>query len=393
MLESQYGNNLFNYAYAPEAIQVVPADTVVLRNSIVPLRIASTIYRPASVLWTPDAGASLSCNACLTPVATVREDGLVHVNMQNRYGCTLTGTATLKILPPDLTIRITGTECYSNQATLVNFIICMNNGYNKVYKGLPVRFYAEDPSSGSRKMLEPLFMTTKESTSGCDSFSAIINSPAGNRIYAVVNDQGGAMFPDTAFRETDLTNNIADGPVRRFVVTAVPADTFIYRNTTVQLNGSAAGGELRAYLWSPADALTCVQCLDPVARVPYSREYVFTGKNQYECVSSDTVRINMYTDGPVNIPNAFTPNGDGKNDVFYVLGSRDIERVKQFLVYDRYGQVVFRKTDIPPNDPVFGWKGELPGGDRGNGTFVYSIMVQFKNGREQLYKGTVTVIR
>ncbi len=393
LIESVYTNNAIAYNYIPEPVVVSPADTSVLRNSSVNLLIRSPLYNPGSIQWSSSGGSVLSCSTCISPTATVRDDGQVEVSMLNNYGCKLTGRATLHILPPDFTIQITGTECYSNLATLVYFRICMNNGYDKIFKGLPVRFYAEDPAGGSRKLLEPLFLTSKESNQGCDTFSAIINSPEGNTIYAVVNDMGGSLFPDTLFRETDLTNNIASGAVKRFVVTALPADTFVYRNSFLQLHGSATGGQLTSYFWKPADMVSCIQCLDPIVKIPYSRELVFTGKNQYECTSSDTVVVQMFTDGPVNIPNAFTPNGDGRNDVFYVLGSLDIEVVKQFQVYDRYGQLVFQKNNVPPNDPVYGWNGDVKDGSRGSGTFVYSVVVRFKNGREQVYKGTVTVIR
>ena len=393
MIEAQYANNTTTFAYARERVLVAPADTSILRNTTVPLQILSTIYRPSSIQWTSTGGSVLNCSNCLTPTATVKEDGQVQVSLQNNYGCILTGKANLKILPPDMTIRITGTECYSNQATLVYFTICMNNGYSEVFKNIPVRFYSEDPATGSRKILEPMFLTPAGSVRDCDSFSAIVQSPEGSRIFAVVNDQGGAVFPDTAFQETNITNNIADGLVKRFVVTATPADTFIYRNSTLQLKGAATGGQLTSYFWAPADQLSCVQCLDPIVRVPYTREYVFTGKNQYECISRDTVQLKMFTDGPVNIPNAFTPNGDGKNDRFYVLGSQDIDLVSSFQIYDRYGQLVFQQRNVPPNDPVFGWNGEIRNGERASGSFVYSIVIRFKSGMEQVYKGTVTVIR
>jgi gliding motility-associated-like protein len=176
-------------------------------------------------------------------------------------------------------------------------------------------------------------------------------------------------------------------------VQVVPSDTFIYRNSSVQLLAGASGGRLTAFNWQPTQYLSCTQCLDPVARVPYSVRYVFTGTNQHNCTASDTVQINMYTDGPVNIPNAFTPNGDGKNDVFYILGSRDVERLKDFSIYDRLGQRVFQARDVPPNDPVYGWKGDVRGVVSGTNTFAYVVVVRFRDGREQMFKGTVTVIR
>jgi hypothetical protein len=76
-----------------------------------------------------------------------------------------------------------------------------------------------------------------------------------------------------------------------------------------------------------------------------------------------------------------------------VLGSQDIDLVSSFQIYDRYGQLVFQQRNVPPNDPVFGWNGEIRNGERASGSFVYSIVIRFKSGMEKVYKGTVTVIR
>jgi hypothetical protein len=54
---------------------------------------------------------------------------------------------------------------------------------------------------------------------------------------------------------------------------------------------------------------------------------------------------------------------------------------------------VFQQRNVPPNDPVFGWNGEIRNGERASGSFVYSIVIRFKSGRDQLYKGVITVIR
>jgi gliding motility-associated-like protein len=101
----------------------------------------------------------------------------------------------------------------------------------------------------------------------------------------------------------------------------------------------------------------------------------------------------MFTDGPVHIPNAFTPNADGLNDVFFVLASRDVEMVKEFSIYDRFGQRVFQQRGVPPNDPRYGWDGMVRAATSGTNAYVYSVVVRFRDGREQQFRGTVTVIR
>ena len=103
--------------------------------------------------------------------------------------------------------------------------------------------------------------------------------------------------------------------------------------------------------------------------------------------------VRTYTDGRVNIPNAFTPNGDGKNDVFYILGSQDIALVSEFSVYDRYGEKVFGVTGAPANNPVFGWDGKVHGKTGASDTYVYAITILFRDNTRQFFKGTITLIR
>ena len=144
--------------------------------------------------------------------------------------------------------------------------------------------------------------------------------------------------------------------------------------------------------WSPSAYLSCTDCLDPIANPPFSQQYIVSIKNEYGCIASDTSMIRTFTEGRVNIPNAFTPNGDGKNDVFYVIGNQEISLISEFSIYDRYGQKVFGLREIPANNPVFGWNGKVNGKTGAMGTYVYAISILFKDGTRQLFKGTITLI-
>lgn len=270
----------------------------------------------------------------------------------------------------------------------------MNNGYDSVWGRIPVTFYGSDPYSGSGSPVDSTFFTVGPSATSCDSFLAIVNTPPGELIYAAVNDKGAGIFPNQAYPETDPKNNTDWTRFEKFRVFVTPSDSFVYRNNTIQLKASATGGTINYYAWTPTATLSCINCLDPIVRAPYSQEIIFTARNQNTCTSSDTAFIKTYSDGPVNIPNAFTPNNDGKNDVFYIIGSRDIQLVKDFSVYDRYGQRIFQARNVPPNDPVYGWRGRSSSGtELPQGSYVYSVVVVFRDGREQLFKGTITLIR
>lgn len=391
IIEKNYANNTVSYDHKLETVTIIPPDTAIIRKTSVGLSISSTIYDPASVTWNNGTGYTLSCNKCLSPVVTVNADSKVTMQMKSLYGCSIQGEAKVRILPPDFTIKITGTDCYSNTKTLVKYRICMNNGYDTVFANIPVSFYGTDPSVGSASPLDSIFYTPGPRPGACDSFISIVNTPPGEFIYAAVNDKGGGS---QGYPETDPANNTDGTKFERFVVKLNPDDTTVYRNTTLQLKASATGGKISFYAWDPIVNLSCVNCLDPVVRAPYSQEIVFTARNQNTCTSTDTSFIKTYSEGPVNIPNAFTPNGDGKNDVFYIIGSRDIQVLKDFAVYDRYGQRIFQVKNVPPNNPVYGWHGRTSSGtELPQGSYAYAVTVVFNDGREQLFKGTITLIR
>ncbi len=394
LIEKTYANNTSSFNHVVEVVTISPADTAILRKTTVGLKISSPVFAPASVVWNSGSGYTLNCTNCLAPVVTVNADGLVTMQMQSTFGCTLKGEAKVRVLPPDFTIRITGTECFSNTKTLVRFRICMNNGYDSVFKGIAVNFYDSDPYSGRPAPLDSTFYTPKISAGVCDSFVAIVNTPKSDLIFAAVNDRGRGSFPDQGYPETDPNNNADRTIAEKFRIRISPSDTSVYRNSTVQLKAVSSGGTLTAFQWSPVGDLSCTNCLNPVARVPYSQLYVITGRNQNTCTASDTADIKTFSDGPVNIPNAFTPNNDGRNDVFYILGSVDIEMVKNLSVFDRFGKKIFEAKNTPANNPAYGWKGVAASGATLNtGSYVYSVSILFKDGREEVFKGTITLIR
>jgi len=268
----------------------------------------------------------------------------------------------------------------------------MNNAYDHIYKGIPVTFFDGNPGNGNVSVLDNSFKTPG-STKGCDTFSAVINTPSTGTITAAVNYLGGnAPAPGIAFNETDFTNNLADTIVVPFVVQLVPSDTTIQRNGSVPFKATVSGGQQGSITWSPSTYLSCINCNDPIANPPFSQQYIVSARNDHACIVSDTAMIRTYTDGRVNIPNAFTPNGDGKNDVFYILGSQDILLVSEFAVYNRYGEKVFGVTGAPANNPVYGWDGKVHGKTGASDTYVYSATILFRDGSKQQFKGTITLI-
>ena len=95
----------------------------------------------------------------------------------------------------------------------------------------------------------------------------------------------------------------------------------------------------------------------------------------------------------VYIPNAFSPNGDGTNDIFHISASTEVERITKFSIFDRWGEIVFNADGTLPNDPRFGWDGELKNRRLNSAVFVYLIEVLFVDGERKVYSGDVTLVR
>jgi gliding motility-associated-like protein len=103
------------------------------------------------------------------------------------------------------------------------------------------------------------------------------------------------------------------------------------------------------------------------------------------CASQKTVFITVIS--KISIPSAFTPNGDGKNDVFRALYGQDISNV-HFVVFDRWGQLVFAD-----NGAHKGWDGKLDGVLQPAGTYVWSFEYKDVSGANRNLKGVVELIR
>ena len=393
--ETIYSNNIDSFPYRTASVILSPSDTTVFNKQSVIISIISPLYDAASTNWLPGNGYSLSCTSCLSPTVTVTDNALVQMETANKYGCMIKGIDTINIFPPDMTVEIMGTNCFTNNTTRVKFRICMNNDYDSIFANLPVSFYDGNPLTGNPKLLAPTFYTQNITPSSCDTFIHVVNSPTSGKLYAVVNDKGEDInnVPDKAFDETDYSNDTAGQTTIPFTVFVAPSDTTVMRSSSVQIMASVSGGQLTNYSWEPADFLSCANCLTPIATPQFSIKYEFIAQNEYTCIDTASAEIKTFAGGKVDIPNAFTPNGDGRNDIFYILGGNDIRMIKEFAIYDRYGGKVFAVSNVPPNDPSYGWNGNINGKHADMGGYVYFAIILFNDGSQQEYKGTVLLIR
>jgi large repetitive protein len=147
-------------------------------------------------------------------------------------------------------------------------------------------------------------------------------------------------------------------------------------------------------VWTPADGLSCTNCLDPTASPFDNTLYTVTVTNLDGCTASDQILLRVRKDRDVFIPNVFSPNGDGFNDLFMIFaGEGKVKNIEAFKVFDRWGELVFEDYNFQPNDPAHSWDGMLRGELMNPAVFVYWAKVTFVDDETILFKGDVTLAR
>lgn len=150
---------------------------------------------------------------------------------------------------------------------------------------------------------------------------------------------------------------------------------------------------MQNYTWTPADDLQCndALCDKPVLTVKNDACYAVTATNIYGCSGSDTICVRAFCkDAQVFVPNAFTPEGLPENRILMVRAS-GISTVKSFRVFNRWGRVMYERSNFAPNSSEFGWNGFINGKKADTGVYVYTVEVVCENGTPYTLKGNVTL--
>ena len=108
------------------------------------------------------------------------------------------------------------------------------------------------------------------------------------------------------------------------------------------------------------------------------------------CDSTVVLNLSYYD---VFLPNAFSPNGDGINDVFSIIGSEELVSITNFKVFNRWGNLVFEQNGLSPHDSSSGWDGTTPKGYAPEGVYVFVANILYDDGKERISTGSVTLLR
>ncbi|MFH2096445.1 MAG: gliding motility-associated C-terminal domain-containing protein, partial [Bacteroidota bacterium] len=169
---------------------------------------------------------------------------------------------------------------------------------------------------------------------------------------------------------------------------ATADDYYIYVGQGTQLH--ATDTDAYYYIWKPPGLLNSSNIANPYATPEQTTSFEVMVIDNFGCTNIDTVTIfvsEVICDEPfIYVPNAFTPNGDGQNDILYV--ESNVVDELYFAVYDRWGEIMFETTDISK-----GWDGKYHGELVDPAVFVYYMKAVCLDKMTFIKKGNITVIR
>ncbi|RMF27506.1 MAG: hypothetical protein D6765_07440 [Bacteroidetes bacterium] len=152
--------------------------------------------------------------------------------------------------------------------------------------------------------------------------------------------------------------------------------------------------QLQQVIWLPEGLVPdCPLCLQPLVQPTHTTRIQVIVEDLNGCTAQDELLLVVDRSRPVFIPNVFSPDGDGINDRFYVFGGRSVVRIHALRIFDRWGEPVFEKLDMLPNDPGEGWDGTYRGQELDQGVYTWFAEIEFLDGEVELFKGDVLLIR
>ncbi len=250
------------------------------------------------------------------------------------------------------------------------------------------------------------------SDSGCAPFSLDINnsSPSGASFtWSIANFESGSLSPtfdltDPGVYNLQVTAVNAFGCENQqnfsaaFVLHETPGAEFsfspfeghILTNPTIDFESESSGGNI--LLWDFGDGITSnLNQPSHTFEKAGTHNVSLTVSNENGCIDKVTRKVVIEDEFSVFVPNSFTPNGDGLNDMFRPIIEGDNYSEYTFMVFDRWGDLLFES-----NDPTKGWIGNKNGGQHFvlNGVYTWEVRILLKNGKgSRDFVGTVNVFR
>ena len=195
---------------------------------------------------------------------------------------------------------------------------------------------------------------------------------------------------------SDTLIQVGDHPVVAFAQDTLVLPTGYRLHLEPVISNATDPGVLpvQSYTWTPAQDLECndASCSSPVASIKNDVCYAVKVTNIYGCSGTDDICIRVFCqNSQVFIPNAFAPNGNVPENRILMVRATGIASVKSFRVFNRWGRLMFERSNFPPNSIDYGWDGMVKGKAADTGVYIYTVDVICENGVPYSFKGNVTL--
>jgi gliding motility-associated-like protein len=284
---------------------------------------------------------------------------------------------------PDSTQKyfVTGSTIYgcsnidSTDITVIQPFEMLNKSDDTICIGNSVRLFA----SGADSYL------WSPATGLSDPTSPIpVAAPQSTTTYTVVGSDAYGCFKDTGYTT-----------IKVYPIPQVDAG-----NDVTMKNGgqpvvltATSSPDVTSTYWLPAPGIIASNPPSVTVQPKETTEYTVEVRNAGGCKSTDRLTVYVICDGAnIFIPNTFSPNGDGANDIFYPRGS-GIFKINLLRIFNRWGEVVFEKVNFSPNDPTAGWDGTVKGQKLTADVYVYTAEVLCDNNTPMILKGNIALLR
>jgi gliding motility-associated-like protein len=365
---------------------------------------------PFTYNWSPSGGNASTANGLSAINYTV--------TVTDNNGCITTSTVSLtQPTAISITTSTTQTACSGNTGTATTNVSGGTGAYSYSWNpggqttitatGLGVGTYTVTITDANgcvqtqiatvTTVPSTLAATTTSTPAGCtvNNGTATATASGGSGPYTYSwSPSGGTNATAIGLASGNYTCTVTDAngcSVQQTILVATTSGpiAFTGNDTTIIIGGTAtlfsSGGG--TYNWSPSSGLSCTTCTNPTVSPLSTTSYCVMVTDTNGC--ADTSCVTVFVDvqcGTIFVPNAFSPNGDGMNDVECVLGN--CIQSMYFAVYDRWGEKVFES-----NDAKTCWDGTYKGEMLNTAVFVYYLNATLVNGEVVTQKGNISLVR
>jgi gliding motility-associated-like protein len=173
------------------------------------------------------------------------------------------------------------------------------------------------------------------------------------------------------------------------------ADETIQLGEKIPIHAALSNSDAIATIfWQPSDFLECDTCLSTVAQPFQTITYQAFFTDSLGCTVSDEITITVEQREGLYIPNAFSPNDDGRNDQLIIFGNETITNIKSLRIYNRWGGLAYERQHFLPNTAdAFNWDGTISGEPAPVGVYIYQVTYTDIAGNEKGISGEVNLLR